>query len=429
MFSLEKIKGVVFDLDGVLIDTEGLQIKAWIKVLKDYGIFLPEVSEKDLLSFRGKSAEFIASQLKKRYGLKVQEKELVRKRDKYILKVYQKREIKLMPQAKEALKFFRFFYQIALASTGSKKEILIKLEKSSLKKYFPVIVSREDVKRGKPAPDIYLKAVKKLKLKPQNCLAIEDTQYGVESAKSAGLFCFAIPNNFSKNQDFSKADKIFHSLKEVVSWFKKEKNFLILWDFDGTLIDTMKAHTKLASEVISKHFQISKEKAKDKYRQTTGLPFEKQLELIFPEKEKERAKCAIEYHQRKLREVYLKAKPIKGAKRTLIRLKKLGFGQFILSGTEEWIVKKWLKENKISRVGVLGKEKGIKKDHLEILRKKFPREKFVLISDSLKDLLLPVEVKIGFYKNKREKDWLFKAKPDFLIKNLEKVENILENIL
>lgn len=222
MFSLEKIKGVVFDLDGVLIDTEGLQIKAWIKVLKDYGIFLPEVSEKDLLSFRGKSAEFIASQLKKRYGLKVQEKELVRKRDKYILKIYQKREIKLMPQAKEALKFFRFFYQIALASTGSKKEILIKLEKSSLKKYFPVIVSREDVKRGKPAPDIYLKAVKKLKLKPQNCLAIEDTQYGVESAKSAGLFCFAIPNNFSKNQDFSKADKIFKNLKEVKKFFSKK---------------------------------------------------------------------------------------------------------------------------------------------------------------------------------------------------------------
>ncbi len=429
MFSLEKIKGVVFDLDGVLIDTEGLQIKAWIKVLKDYGIFLPKVSEKDLLSFRGKSAEFIANQLKRRYGLKVQEKELVKKRDEYILKIYQKREIKLMPQAKEALKFFRLFYPIALASTGSKKEVLIKLKKSSLKKYFSVIVSREDVKRGKPAPDIYLKAVKKLKLKPQNCLAIEDTQYGVESAKSAGLFCFAIPNKYSKKQDFSKADKIFHSLKEIVSWFKKEKNFLILWDFDGTLIDTMKAHTKLASELISKYFQISKKKAKDKYLQTTGLPFEKQLELIFPEKEKERAKCAREYHQRKLREVYLKAKTIKGAKKILIKLKKLGFEQFILSGSEEWIVKKWLKENKISKVGVLGKEKGIKKDHLEILRKKFPKKKFVLISDSLKDLLLPVEVKIGFYKNEREKNWLFRGNPDFLIRKLEKVENILENIL
>lgn len=428
MFSLEKIKGIVFDLDGVLIDTEGLQVKAWIEVLKDYGIFLPKLSEKEIIPFRGKSAKFIAEDLKKRYNLKAKEKELVKKRDEYILKIYQKRKIKLMPWTKEALEFFGFYYKVALASTGSKKEVLFKLKKSGFKKYFQVIVTRDDVKKGKPAPDIYLKAAKKLKLKPQNCLAIEDTQYGVESAKSAGLFCFAVLNEYSKKQDFSKADKVFNNLKEVVNFFKKEKNFLILWDFDGTLIDTMGAHTKLAAELISKYFQISKKEAAKKYRETSGLPFEKQLELIFPTKEKEITKCAKEYHQRKLKEVYLNAKPIKGAKRTLMMLKKLGAKQFVLSGTEEWLVKKWLKENKISGVGVLGKEKGIKKEHIEILRKKFPERKFILVSDSLKDLLLPVEIKIGFYKTKKEKNWLNKARPHFLIKKFEKIETIFQKI-
>jgi beta-phosphoglucomutase-like phosphatase (HAD superfamily) len=65
-----------------------------------------------------------------------------------------------------------------------------------------------------------LLATKKLGLKPKECLAFEDTQYGLESAKSAGLICFAIPNKFSKNQDFSKADKIFKNLKEVIEHFK-----------------------------------------------------------------------------------------------------------------------------------------------------------------------------------------------------------------
>lgn len=121
-----------------------------------------------------------------------------------------------MPYAKRTLEFFSKRKKLGLASTGSKKEILLKLKKTGFDKYFSAIVSRDDVKKGKPYPDIYLAAVKKLNLKPKDCLAVEDTKSGVEAAKSAGLICFAIPNKFSGTQNFSKADKVLKSLKEVV---------------------------------------------------------------------------------------------------------------------------------------------------------------------------------------------------------------------
>jgi len=216
MINLNKIKGVIFDLDGVLVDTEYYQSQAWIEVLRTYNISL---SRGDCFHYKGKSGEVIEAELKKKYRLNIKKGELRHKRDELILKFFKKEKIKLMPYSKIALNFFsRKYKKIAIASTGFKDEVILKLKKSGLFHYFSTIVSRDEVKRGKPYPDIYLLAVKKLKLKPKECLAFEDTQYGLESAKSAGLTCFAIPSEFSKKQDFSKADKIFKNLKEIIKW-------------------------------------------------------------------------------------------------------------------------------------------------------------------------------------------------------------------
>jgi len=109
---------------------------------------------------------------------------------------------------------------VGLASGGPKDEIILKLKRVNLYYLFPVITSASEVKRGKPFPDIYLLSAERLGLKTEECLALEDTQYGLESAKSAGMTCFAIPSEFSIKQDFSRADKIFNSLEEVVEFYK-----------------------------------------------------------------------------------------------------------------------------------------------------------------------------------------------------------------
>lgn len=221
MLNLDRIKAIIFDLDGVLVDTEFFQSKAWIEVLKKYNI---SVSLKDLLPYKGKSGEVIEKELKEKYKLPVEKGELLRKRDCYVLDIFKKEKIQTMPYAKTTLDFLTNKKRLALASTGTKEEVFLKLKKVGFDKYFSVITTRDDVKRGKPYPDIYLAALKKIQFNSKDCLAIEDTQPGVESAKSAGLICFAIPNEFSVQQNFSKADKKFSSLKEVVQEFKDSLN-------------------------------------------------------------------------------------------------------------------------------------------------------------------------------------------------------------
>jgi HAD superfamily hydrolase (TIGR01509 family) len=432
MLNLNKIKGIIFDLDGVLIDTESYQSRAWIEALKTYSISL---SEGDLLPYKGKSAEVIENELKKKYRLNIKKRDLVKKRDECILKIYKKEKIKLMPYAKEILAFFSHHKKLALASTGFQDEVFLKLKKSGLYHYFSVIVSRDDVKRGKPYPDIYLFAAKKLSLKPQQCLAFEDTQYGLESAKSAGLFCFAIPSEYSLKQDFSKADKIFKSLKEVVNFLSKPKKVVVMWDFDGTLVDTMPSHTRLASEVINKHFGLSKEKAKQEYLKTTGFPFDIQLKMIFPKSNGEKRKlCAEEYHRRKLKEVYKNFKNTPNAKNTIHQLYKLKIPQVITSGTDENIVYEWIKREKIKGMTrVTGREEGVKFDHIKKIKKEFKNYSIIFVGDSLNDMKLPVDFKIGFISKRdlKTKEGLKKykklrKKADIVIKNLKIVPSIVK---
>ncbi|MDD5013456.1 MAG: HAD-IA family hydrolase, partial [Candidatus Pacebacteria bacterium] len=99
-------------------------------------------------------------------------------------------------------------------------ESVCKLKKNNLCDKFDIIITKDDVLNGKPAPDVYLEAMKRLRLQGKECLAIEDTEHGLESAKQAGAYCFAIPQEFSKNQNFSKADKVLESLNDLIVFFK-----------------------------------------------------------------------------------------------------------------------------------------------------------------------------------------------------------------
>lgn len=216
---LNNLKGIVFDLDGVLVHTEELHYLTWVEVLKSFGI---NFSKEEYLNYAGKRENIIGAELTKFYNLKnIGEDYLCKRKRKLMEKWIKSKELELMPYAREAVKYFSDKkFKLAVCSGSFKDQTINKLKKTSLYSFFPLIVSGDEVKRGKPYPDIYLLTAKKLSLKPKECLALEDTQYGVESAKSAGLFCFGIPSEFSKKQDFSKADKIFSSLKEVINWFE-----------------------------------------------------------------------------------------------------------------------------------------------------------------------------------------------------------------
>ena len=213
------LKGAIFDLDGLLVDTESLQWQGWGEVLKPFGISL---SKEDYLKYAGKAGKIIEAELIKDYNLNIKKSSLLKEKEDLLLKWLRAKPLKAFSFAKEAIKFFKKFkIKVAVVSGGPRNEVEFKLKKIKLYHLIDVIISGSDVKKGKPNPDIYLLGVEKLNLKPKDCISFEDTEYGVKSAKSAGLICVAIPNEFSKKQNFSKANAKFNNLREAIDWVKK----------------------------------------------------------------------------------------------------------------------------------------------------------------------------------------------------------------
>jgi len=208
------MKGIIFDLDGTILDTEYYQWQGWAIPLRQLGI---KLTKERYLDYTGKSGEDIERELIKDFKLSMQNGDLLSKKKKLLEQWFSTKEVNLMPFAGEVIKYFynNGNYKMALCSGGSREEVLLKLKKNNLLKYFSIIVTSSDVKRGKPFPDMYEKAVSDLELNFKECLALEDTQFGVQSAKDADLTCFAIPNEYSIEQDFSYADKILNSLKDL----------------------------------------------------------------------------------------------------------------------------------------------------------------------------------------------------------------------
>ena len=213
------LKGAIFDLDGLLVDTESLQWQGWGEVLKPFGISL---SKEGYLKYAWKAGTIIEAELIKDYNLNIRKSSLLKEKEDLLLKWLRAKPLEAFSFAKGAIKFFKKCkVKVAVVSGGPRNEVEFKLKKIKLYHLIDVIISGDDVKKGKPNPDIYLLGVEKLNLKPKDCISFEDTEYGVKSAKSAGLICVAIPNEFSKKQNFSKADAKFNNLREAIDWVKE----------------------------------------------------------------------------------------------------------------------------------------------------------------------------------------------------------------
>lgn len=213
------IKAAIFDVDGLLIDTEPLWEKTDRLLLKSYGVlFSHKLSQNLLIERLGTGHKITMEIYKKRFGITDATSKMIKERIKIINALLNK-HLNLMKGARNLLKIFRKNkITMAVATSGHTTASLKKLlQHLNILEYFSVFVTTDNVKIGKPNPAIFLYAAKKLKVKPSDCLVLEDAPSGIEAGKRAGMHTFGvnlIPEVCKRLQELG-ADKVFTSLAEI----------------------------------------------------------------------------------------------------------------------------------------------------------------------------------------------------------------------
>ena len=202
--------GVIFDLDGVLIDSEGLYFRAYSEVLKPYGVTVSMEEYEEHWIATGTGPEYIVA----KHNLPVSPDELRKLRSPLYLKMLEE-EVQLMPHVEEALTRLAPHFAMTVATNSNRDALDFILERFGIDRFFAVTVARQDYTGAKPLPDAFLKAAEKLNLAPTQCVVVEDTYKGVMAAVSAGIACIAAPNQYTLRNDFSKASIVLPNLGEL----------------------------------------------------------------------------------------------------------------------------------------------------------------------------------------------------------------------
>lgn len=212
------LEAILFDIDGVLVDSEEIYFTAVRDTFRQFGVELTRNDYiKRFMLDHSNSAGVI-----KDYKLKVPLERVREIRGEIVDKIFSE-NLKPMPYARELVEELEWLYPLGAVSSSSPTEIERKLGIFNPEHPFQVIVTDQHTKRSKPHPDPYLKGLELLRkyawcasgLPAQNVLAIEDTPSGVISARDAGLKTIGFPNGFTRNMDFGMADKVVYRLDEI----------------------------------------------------------------------------------------------------------------------------------------------------------------------------------------------------------------------
>lgn len=205
------IKALIYDFDGVVIDSEPHFIQTEIKICSGLGIPLTEEIASEYLGL--KMDDYI-SLLEKRFGVSIDHAVFASTLHKEVERLY-RFEIPLVEHAADVLAELHSMFPTAVATSRERHLAQLIMKRLDIEKYFEKGVYREDVIKGKPDPEPYLRAAEILGVEPKFCAVIEDAENGFKSAKAAGMFVVARKAGYNKNQDFSLADKVVTDMREV----------------------------------------------------------------------------------------------------------------------------------------------------------------------------------------------------------------------
>jgi HAD superfamily hydrolase (TIGR01509 family) len=207
------IDAVIFDLDGVLLDSESAWLAAKRAVVDEWGGRWKEEASRAML---GMSAPEWSAYMRDDLAIERAAEEIDAEVVKRLLEVYRER-LPLLPGAVEAVERLAARWPLGLASSSNLEVIEIVMEAGGLARHFETWVSSEEVAAGKPAPDVFLEAAGRMEVDPSACAAVEDSHNGILSAHAAGMAVVALPNHdFPPGDDaLAQAERVLESLDEL----------------------------------------------------------------------------------------------------------------------------------------------------------------------------------------------------------------------
>lgn len=205
------IKAIIFDMDGVIVDSFQLHLAAWKKLGEEYGFgfkqnYIEKLNGMDTLS----TAEFFVRE----YSLDADPAEIADRKKKLVAHALQQ-GASLFSGVKTTLRLLkRLGYKLGLGTSNTKKGVELSLGASIADIEFDAIVTDSDVMNAKPAPDIYIRCSEMLGVRPEECIVVEDAKNGITAAKRAGMIAVGITNTSSADV-FSDADAVISGIKEL----------------------------------------------------------------------------------------------------------------------------------------------------------------------------------------------------------------------
>ena len=207
------IDAVVFDLDGLLLDSEQVWDEVREQLTRERGGRWHEGATRDMM---GMSSVEWSRYMHERLGLPEPAAEINAEVVRRMLERYRER-LPLLPGAVEAVRRLAARWPLGLASSSNRELIELALEAAGIAELFRETVSSEEVERGKPAPDVYVEAAKRLGVAPERAVAVEDSHNGILSARAAGMRVIAVPNPHfpPRPEALAEADVVLGSLAEL----------------------------------------------------------------------------------------------------------------------------------------------------------------------------------------------------------------------
>ena len=215
---MSKLYGLIFDVDGVIADTEAVNARASIKVFADlFG--LEGVVRKDFEAGLGRGAEEYVKAAAKIHSLELTEEQInkaTQLRQEYFLKVLSEEPLSPFPGVLELMDkaMQREDFRLAIATSGTLEKSRTVLEAAKVPYQKMVYINGNDVKKKKPDPELFLLAAKRMGIEPANCVVIEDAPNGVQAAKAAGAKCIAVTNS-TNAENLCEADLVCDSLEQI----------------------------------------------------------------------------------------------------------------------------------------------------------------------------------------------------------------------